>query len=199
MYTAKAKLVEDVILSGYAKKMLPYLNHEFIYDVDLDDLVASVKALIPVADLSVQIVDNIAAYNELEDGVLAEVARVKESAGGKVPHEAGPTSPPTSCVVETTFGVPEPPPKPLCAQTGVFHMVLRSRGGPLQLFLKSYRPSKSFIRLRALWKAFTRSTPMSPGPIKFKRELQWAGVRVVKDHANGDRVFLEKIGPNKFN
>lgn len=65
VYCPKAFLIEQVVLQRFKNKTVE-LNHEFISEVSLSDLVSSVETIINFCNLEHQVValDAIEAYNE---------------------------------------------------------------------------------------------------------------------------------------
>ncbi len=61
-YTDKCGLIEDAILQKYEKNR-KYLNHEWIYDVDIKDIIVNVKTLINFLELKVEVEDDVSKYN----------------------------------------------------------------------------------------------------------------------------------------
>ncbi len=61
-YTDKCVLIEEAILQKYEKNR-KYLNHEWIYDVDIKDIIVSVKTLINFLELKVEVEEDVSKYN----------------------------------------------------------------------------------------------------------------------------------------
>lgn len=63
-YHPKSKLVEDCILQRYDENRQPYQNHEYIYDVELKQLIADVKTCSNFLNIQLHIEEDIEKYNE---------------------------------------------------------------------------------------------------------------------------------------
>ena len=64
LYTDKASLIEDGMLELYKENKKSYLNHEWIYDIDIKHIIGSVDTFVKFLGISFTKDENISEYNK---------------------------------------------------------------------------------------------------------------------------------------